>query len=150
MKVGPLDKGPNPDRTRSRIANFVGVVFLAGILIWYASPNLSERWAQSRVRLQVAYDLVNCESATPLRLTVHNKGQRKIRNVGWRLVVRQEGDDVDLVKSGTFSIMPFLKPHYLGAQEGRSSCLAVPSLDGRHDPSTLVYEIAHKRVWFLE
>ncbi len=83
-------------------------------------------------------------------LTVHNRGQRKVKDVGWRLLVWWDGRDANLARKGSYSIMSFITPNKNVHNERRFICLNVPPLNGPRDPSTPVYEIAHQRVWLVE
>ncbi len=121
-----------------------------GNILWYAWPELWRLWSEHRVQLRVAYDLEACPPERPLRLSVINQGQRRVRMVGWRLVVNPDQGDSRPFESSAYSTLPFIKSGYLGQHDSRSLCLPAPVLQGAHDPVSLDYGIEHKRVWFVE
>jgi len=117
------------------LAAVFGLAIVAASVAW-----LDNREAQqlARLELRIVYDPVHSPADRPLQLTLKNRNDVPLVELGWRIAAYAPGDTVNLADN-LYTAPRYRGPGELQAQASWQDCLPMPPLRAGYRPQTLEF-----------
>jgi hypothetical protein len=126
-------------------ARAVIILCSIGIGVFTLYRHYETEYLPGRVEMAVGYDPATCSDAFPLRISIDNKGGKRVNEVKWSIAVLKPGYLVNIAKHGAgndYQWDAIIKPG-----ETTWTCSALPILlEPVNDRSQLTDKIGNKKV----
>jgi hypothetical protein len=128
-----------------RYARAVIILCSIGIGVLTLYRHYQTEYLPSRVAMAVRYDPATCSDGFPLRISIDNKGGKRVKEVEWSVAVLKPGYLVNIAKGGAGN--EYRWDAIIRPGEAASTCFALPILlEPVDDRSQLTYKLGHKKV----